>query len=113
MNATHSYLNYLQERFDYAKHHGHEKVKVGSILWYFHNYEHGYKHCEGAKSNPYVIEHHNNFHIISSQYAMGHGIKRKTQWFKFSKKIKPNWWHLESGVEVSLNQVPTKFKSKK
>ncbi|MEE9574176.1 MAG: hypothetical protein V3W20_14065 [Candidatus Neomarinimicrobiota bacterium] len=104
---------YLSELYDYSKNHGHDKVETNTILWFFHNYEHGYEHCKGPASNPYEIEHHKNIHIISKEYGKGHGIKRKIQWFKFTKRIKSGWWELESGVEVSINQVPSKFKSKK
>jgi len=104
---------YLNELYDYKKKHGHDKTKVGLVLWYFHNYEHGYKHCKGPISNAYEVEHYKNIHIINKEYAKGHGIKRKPQWFKFVKKIKSGWWEVESGVKVSLNQVPAKFKTRK
>lgn len=104
------YLSYLQDQYDYKKEHGHDRVKINSVLWYFHNYEHGYKHCKGGKKNPYEIGHHGRTHTISKQYARGHGTKRKLQWFKFNKQVKPGWWDLESGVKVSLDQVPSTFK---
>ncbi len=101
---------YLNELYDYNKNHGHDRTEVGSILWHFHNYEHGYKHCKGGEINAYKIEHYNEIHIINKQYARGHGIKREPQWFKFIEEIKPNWWEVESGAEVSLDQVPIEFK---
>ena len=106
------YLMYIQERYDYTKEHGHDLNEIGSILWHFHNKEHGYKHCKGPPSNPYKIEHHGKIHIISKQYARGHGLKKVTQWFKFTKKIKSGWWELDSGTKVLLNKVPTTFKKK-
>ena len=104
------YLKYLEEGYDYVKKHGHNRCKINSICWYFHNYEHGYKHCKGAPSNPYEIKHHNKIHIINKQYGRGHGLKKKTKWFKFVKKVKPGWWELETGTEIPLNKVPTKLK---
>lgn len=104
------YLLYLQEVYDYKKEHGHNRCKVNSICWHFHNYEHGYKHCKGGPKNPYTISHNNNMlHIITTQYARGHSFKRKPVWFKFTKKIK-NGWLLESGKLVNIKKVPNKFK---
>jgi hypothetical protein len=103
------YLDFIQE-FDYVKIHGHEKCKINSVLWYFHNYEHGYKHCKGGLKNPYKIEHFKGKHIIDKEFARGHGIKRSPSWFKFTKKIKPGWWEVESGVKINLNQVPESLK---
>jgi len=104
------YLNHIQEKtYDYMKDHGHERAKVNSVIWYFHNYEHGYKHCKGGMKNPYEIEHYKNIHIINKQYARGHGQGRKPQWFKFTKKVKSGW-ELESGIKISLNQVPSELK---
>jgi len=106
------YLQYIQERYDYVKEHGHDKCETNSILWHFHNYEHGYKHCEGPSSNPYEIEHHGKIHIISTQYARGHGINKETQWFNFTEEIKPDWWKVETGIKISLDEVPEKFKKR-
>ena len=56
------------------------------------------------------IEHSQEKHIINKEYARGHGIMRLPTWFKFTKKIKSGWWDLESGVKISLSQVPKDFK---
>ena len=104
-----NYLKYIQE-FPYVDYHGHDKVKINSVLWYFHNYEHGYKHCIGGQKNNYKIEHLNRKHAIDKEYARGHGIKRKPTWFKFTKKIKSGWWELESGIKIKIEDVPKEFK---
>ena len=108
-NMITKYLKFIQE-FDYVKKHGHERAKINSIIWYFHNYEHGYKHCVGSLKNNYRIEHFNGEHIINKEYARGHGINRKPHWFKFTKKIKSGWWNLESGIIITLSKVPKNFK---
>ena len=73
--------------FDYVKEHGHERVGVGSVEWFFHNYEHGYKHCSGGDANPYELKHWNGKgHVIDKEYARGHGVNRKPTWFHFIKK---------------------------
>jgi hypothetical protein len=111
-----SIIQYINEAvINYKKIHGHDRVKIGSIEWHFHNYEHGYKHCIGSKSNPYEVDHHtlNNgkiIHVISSEYARGHGIKRKPQWFKFNKKIDNIHFDLNSGKKINVVNVPEKFK---
>ncbi len=58
------------------------------VLQFFHNYEHdpeGRTHCYGLRDNPYVIIHMNGKHVISTEFARGHG-RRNTQWFHFTKK---------------------------
>ncbi len=104
------YLSYLQEKYDYVKNHGHNICKIDSVERYFHNFEHGYKHCKGGAKNPYIVEHHGKGHIISTQYARGHGSSKKIQWFKFPKKVKTGWWELESGVKISIDQTPQKLR---
>jgi ubiquinone/menaquinone biosynthesis C-methylase UbiE len=105
----------INARYDYEGKHGHDKCKVNAVLWFFHNYEHGYKHCKGPKTNSWIIKHvkvnKKLRHVITSEYARGHGIKYKTQWFKFKKKYK-NAWFISSGVKVSLKDVPDKYKKK-
>ena len=61
------------EKFNYSEYHGHDKIDYPSILWYFHNGEHGYKHCKGGKLNPYKVTHYKNYHGIDKKYARGHG----------------------------------------
>lgn len=95
------YLNLLE--YDYKKEHGHDRAKINTVSWHFHNYEHGYKHCSGSKQNPYDIKHHilkgKLIHIINNKKARGHGINRKPQWFVFNKEIKKGWFHLEKGIK--------------
>tara|TARA_Y100000034_G_C6791091_1_gene354201 strand:+ start:567 stop:839 length:273 start_codon:yes stop_codon:yes gene_type:complete len=87
---------------DYQKIHGHKRVKIGSIAWFFHNYEHGYQHCKGIPKKPYQIKHfsRNKVHGINKKQAQGHGYKKKTQKFEFTKKINKTWWDLSSGVKI-------------
>jgi len=102
---------YIGERYiNYKLIHGHDRVKINSIEWYFHNYEHGYKHCTGGAKNPYTVDHFGKMHGIDKQYARGHGIKRKPQWFKFTKKIKSGLWDLSSGTPIDIKGVPKNFK---
>ena len=63
--------------------------KYTGVLQYFHNYEHdpeGGTHCIGMPSNPYVIQHEDGKHIISTKFAKGHG-RSDVQWFEFSKRL--------------------------
>lgn len=112
-----SILTYLTE-VDYQSIHGHDKSKTNSIEWYFHNYErepgqkNGYKHCIGHKNNPYTLEHNGNLHLIDREYAMGHGINRKSQWFKFNKKVNSTHWDLNSFVKVKTSNVPKEYLGK-
>jgi len=111
-----SILNYLNEGLDYKKLHGHNRVKVGSILWYFHNYEHGYKHCVGGDANPYEVDHHTLksgkiVHVINTEYARGHGYNGEPQWFKFTKPVDDIHYFLNSGVKIDVKDVPEKFKT--
>jgi len=100
------------EQLDYNIIHGHERSEVGSIEWFFHNYEHGYKHCKGGKANPYEIVHRDidNKHSINKEFARGHGIKKVPTWFKFKYKLDNEYWDLASGVEVDTNEVPENMK---
>jgi len=114
-----SIIQYLKEEVDYKKLHGHDRVEIGSNQWFFHNYEHGYKHCVGGEINPYEVDHHTMpsangkiIHVINSEYARGHGIKRKPQWFKFVDRIDDIHYKLDSGVKIDVKDVPDKFKSK-
>ena len=91
--------------------HGHAHPGVGSTLWHFHNYEHGYSHCRGGGLNPYEIHHQDDgSHAINREYARGHGIDRAPTWFHFSESAGPGQWKLESGRPVSLGDVPGQFK---
>jgi hypothetical protein len=94
----------LNESAKYEKH-GHKRSKTGSIDWFFHNYEHGYKHC----SNDYDIKHliidDKIKHGINKKYAIGHGYKRKKQLFKFTKKINKSWYDLESGIKIKKREA--------
>lgn len=94
----------IEQSFDYVKEHGHDRCEVGDILWFFHNYEHGYAHCSGPASNPYEIQHVTKDgeiqHGISLPKAVGHGINRERTWFSFSEKVEPGWYWLEKGKEI-------------
>jgi len=103
------FKQFIQEQFDYKKEHGHDRVPVGSTEWYFHNYEHGYKHCSGGEKNPYKLVHTKNGHEIDKEYARGHGVNTEPQWFQFTKR-NGNGWDLESGKKVSIDVVPKNHK---
>lgn len=103
----------LTEQFDYKKEHGHDKVEIGSVLWYFHNREHGYKHCKGGEKNPYEIFHISGKHGIDKVFARGHGANREPQWFNFVKKLTDELWEVESGEKIDINDVPKRFKHDK
>jgi len=111
----------VYEAINYQNIHGHDRVKSNSIEWYFHNYErepgqkNGYKHCKGGKQNPYSLDHYklpngDIIHVIDKEYARGHGINRKPQWFKFNKKISSSWWDLNSYEKIKVSDVPIEFK---
>jgi hypothetical protein len=111
----------VYEAINYTDIHKHEKAKTNSIEWYFHNYErepgqkNGYKHCIGHKNNPYTLDHYTLpdgtiIHYIDKEYAMGHGINRKSQWFKFNKKLTHTQWDLNSYEKVKTSDVPKEFK---
>jgi len=81
------------------------------ITFYFHYENHGkLEHCQGGPANPYQTKHSGRGHLISKQYARGHGVGNKPQWFKFTKKHSPGWWVLESGEMVDVESVPKGFK---
>ena len=84
--------------------------KYTGVLQFFHNYEHdkeGRTHCTGPPSNPWTIEMLGERHVISSQYAMGHG-RGHTQWFKFTEKA-PGGWFMKSGQRIDRTEVPERF----
>ena len=110
----------VMEALDYKKIHGHSKIAFDDPLAYFHNFaKHdikgsplqtpGYQHCAGPASNLYVVDHVGNKHGINKEYARGHGPKKDTQWFKFTKKLNNDWWDLSSGVKVDDVDVPKSF----
>jgi hypothetical protein len=106
-------LKKIAQSFNYKKEHGHDRCQVGSVPWYFHNYEHGYKHCSGGNANPYNVKHwenNPNIHAIDKEYARGHGINRNPTWFQFTEKLGDGWWDLDSGKEISVTDVPDRFK---
>lgn len=92
--------------------HGHAEFKEGTVEWHFHNHEHGYQHCEGPPSNPYTIKHVGAKHVITKEYARGHGQGNAPVWFKFETKLKSGW-ALSSGTEVGVSDVPDAFKHAK
>jgi len=82
--------------------------KYTGVLQYFHNYEHdpeGRTHCLGMLSNPYVIEHKSGGHLISTEYAKGHGKLNEPKWFRFTKKF-GRGFDMASAVEVKPSEIP-------
>lgn len=107
---------------DAKKIHGHDKVKAKSVAWYFHNNashgpgghddtqgNYGYQHCEGSESNNYKVKHLGKDHVITKQYARGHGVNTEPTWFKFTAKLKGGW-DLASGEVIPVADVPDSFK---
>lgn len=118
----------VMEALDIKKEHGHQKAKVGNVLWYFHNtgqvnedgdHGHGsdfkpsYNHCVGGPANPYEIEHKGSGkmlkHKISKQYARGHGFELEPTWWEFPDKL-DNGWEVETGKKIDVKDVPKSFK---
>ena len=100
---------------DFKKIHGHDKIKFDNIEAYFHNLAThdvkgspnqtpGYQHCSRSGIYSYKIIHIGAKHGINNEFAMGHGSTR-IQWFKFTKKIKPGWWDLSSGVKINHSDI--------
>ena len=90
-----------------------ERKYIG-VSQFFHNYEHdpeGLTHCRGPASNPFRIVHYKGKNIISTEYAKGHGKNKKTQWFRFNKRLGPGWV-LTSGIMIEPEDVPAKGKTK-
>jgi len=100
----------IYEQINYKEIHGHDRVESNTVEWYFHNYEHGYKHCIGSEKNPYKIKHINGKHGINKKYARGHGINSNPQWFKFTKKLDDRWWDLSTGKRIEISEVPKELK---
>ena len=89
--------------------------KYTGPMQFFHNFEHdpeGRTHCKGPLSNPWEIEHSNGKHIITSEYAKGHGRAKIPQWFKFTKKLKTGY-DLRSAIKIAREEVPDSFISVK
>ena len=86
--------------------------KYTGVTQFFHNYENdpeGRTHCLGLPSNPYVIDHYKGAHLISTQYAKGHGLQNKPQWFKFTARL-GRGFDMASAIEVKPSEVPQKGK---
>ncbi len=85
------------------------------VLQFFHNYEHdpdGRTHCIGMPSNPYVIQHKDGKHIISTEFAKGHGYRCVPQWFKFTKR--EGWgYDMSSAEKVDESEVTQNGKANK
>lgn len=91
----------------------HKKPKLNSVGWHFHYKNHDeLVHCEGGAANPFKITSKGSSHVISKEYARGHGIKRKPTWFKFNKNPGDGYL-LESGTEIPVSKVPSSFKKGK
>ncbi len=91
--------------------HKHNAPEVGTIEWFFHHPDHDQiAHCVGSALNAYIIEHSGKKHRINKRYARGHGINKRPQWFKFTKKIKSGWWDLSSSEKIDVANVPISFK---